>query len=169
VRTIPVHDCAAHVLERRYSGTADEYLFDSLLPGGVDKRRSSYVSKAFRRYTDGLGLQDGERRVFHSLRKTFVEALEAAEVPLTTIQLLIGHKRQSLALTKYSTGARVELRKANKKLRYSEDLDRLIRQRPQPEDDDTNTAEQRQGGAEQHEERAAHETTNAVTYRHQPQ
>jgi integrase len=135
VRTIPVHDCAAHVLERRSSGTADEYLFDSLLPGGADKRRSSYVSKAFRRYKDSLGLQDG--KVFHSLRKTFVEALEAAQVPVTTIQLLIGHKRKSLALTTYSTGARVDLREAIEKLQYSKDLDRLIRQPPAAGDDET--------------------------------
>jgi integrase len=144
VRTIPLHDSAAHVIQRRLG--SQEYLFTNLVPGGADKRRSSYVSKAFARYTRTLGLEDGERQTFHSLRKSFVEVMEAAEVPLSTIQIIIGQKRQSLALTVYSQGQRVSLREAiNKGMQhYSEDVMRLIRQPPEQVDDKP-TAERRRG------------------------
>jgi integrase len=139
VRTIPLHDSAEHVIQRRLG--SQEYLFTNLVPGGADKRRSSYVSKAFARYTRTLGLEDGERQTFHSLRKSFVEVMEAAEVPLSTIQIIIGQKRQSLALTVYSQGQGVSLRAAiNKGMQhYSEDVMRLIRQPPEPVDDETTT------------------------------
>jgi integrase len=109
VRTIPVHDSVAHVLERRMASSGD-FLFDSLVPGGPDGKRSWNASKAFGHFTRSLDLKAEERQTFHSLRKSFVEVMEAAEVPPSTIQLIIGHTRQSLALTVYSQGQRVELR-----------------------------------------------------------
>jgi integrase len=124
VRTVPVHDSAAHVLERRKD--ARGFLFEGLTPGGPDKKRSWNVSKAFGAYTRTLDLKE-ERQTFHSLRKTFVEVLEAAEVPLPTIQLIIGHARPSLTLSVYSTGQRVKLRDAINKLHYPKDVMRLIR------------------------------------------
>jgi integrase len=78
--------------------------------GGHDKKRSWNVSKAFGRYTRQLNLGD-ERRNFHALRKTFTEAMEAAEVPESTVQLIVGHKRASLTYGHYSKGERVKLRK----------------------------------------------------------
>jgi integrase len=128
VRTVPVHDSAAHVLERRIASSRD-FLFDRLVPGGPDGKRSWNASKAFGHFTRSLDLKAGERQTFHSLRKSFVEVMEAQEVPPSTIQLIIGHTRQSLALTVYSQGQRVELRKAINKLRYSDDVMRLIRMR----------------------------------------
>ena len=93
VREVPIHDSAAHVLERRRK-TPDGFLFPGLAPGGPDKKRSWNVSKAFGRYCTKLGFND-EALVFHSLRKTFTEVMEAAEVPETTVKLLIGHTRSS--------------------------------------------------------------------------
>jgi integrase len=131
VRKVPVHGSAAHVIERRKGSRG--FLFDGLIPGGPDKRRSWNVSKAFSAYTQTLDLKE-ERQTFHSLRKTFVEVMEAAEVPLPTIQLIIGHARQSLTLSAYSKGQRVQLRDAINKLRYAKDVMRLIRKPTQEEE-----------------------------------
>lgn len=123
VRKVPVHDSAAHVLERRKGSGG--FLFEGLVPGGPDKKRSWNVSKAFGHYTHTLDLKE-ERQTFHSLRKSFVEVLEAAEVPVSTIQLIIGHARQSLALDVYSKGQRVQLREAINKLNYAKAVMGLI-------------------------------------------
>jgi hypothetical protein len=82
---------------------------EGLLPGGLDKKRSWNVSKAFGHYTRKLDLGD-DRQKFHSLRNAFVEVMEAAEVPESTIKLIIGHARSSLTFGGYSKGERVKLR-----------------------------------------------------------
>lgn len=125
VREVPIHESAAHVLERRWN-TSDGFLFPGLTPGGPDKKRSWNVSKAFGRYCNKLGLND-EALVFHSLRKTFTEVMEAAEVPETTVKLLIGHTRPSLTFGGYSKGERVKLRKVIRKLKYSRAVMNAIR------------------------------------------
>ena len=95
------------------------FLFEGLLPGGPDKKRSWNVSKAFGHFTHNLKLGD-KRQTFHSLRKTFVEVMEAAEVPESTIKLIIGHARPSLTFGGYSKGERVRLRDVINKLHYAE-------------------------------------------------
>jgi integrase len=125
VREVPIHDSAAHVLLRRRK-TADGFVFEGLVPGGPDKKRSWSVSKAFGRYTKGLGL-DEDRQVFHALRYTFMEMMEAAEVPASTTKLIVGHKRPSLTYGLYSKGERVKLRKHINKLSYGDDVMELIR------------------------------------------
>src|SRR5262249_26384738 len=117
VREVPIHESAAHVVERR-QGAPDGFLFTGLSSGGPDGKRSWNVSKAFGRYCSKIGFND-EALVFHSLRKTFTEVMEAAEVPETTVKLLIGHTRSSLTYGDYSQGERVKLRKIIRKLRYS--------------------------------------------------
>jgi hypothetical protein len=59
----------------------------------------------------------GRLRDFHALRNTFIEAMEAAEVPEPTVKLLVGHKRASLTYSHYSKGTRVELRQAIERAR----------------------------------------------------
>jgi integrase len=113
-----------HVLKARRK-SADDFVFPGLIPGGPDKKRSWHVSKAFGRYTKSLKL-GAERRNFHALRKTFTEAMEAAEVPESTTKLIVGHKRASLTYGHYSRGQRVKLRKYIDKLRYSPAVMRLI-------------------------------------------
>jgi integrase len=125
VREVPVHDSAAHVLERRKK-RAKSFLFDGLVPGGPDKKRSWNVSKAFGHYTRKLDLGE-DRQDFHALRNTFIEVMEAAEVPESTIKLIVGHARQSLTYGHYSKGQRVEPRKAINKLHYSSGVMKLIR------------------------------------------
>jgi hypothetical protein len=62
-----------------------------------------------------------------TVRNTFTEAMEAAEVPESTTKLIIGHKRPSLTYGHYSKGERVKLREHINKLHYSRDVMRLIR------------------------------------------
>jgi integrase len=128
VREVPVHDSATHVLTRRMK-RAKSFLFDGLVPGGPDKKRSWNVSKAFGHYTRNLDLGE-DRQVFHALRNTFIEAMEGAEVPESTIKLIVGHARQSLTYGLYSKGQRVPLRDAINKLRYSSGVMKLIRSTP---------------------------------------
>ena len=101
------------------------------MPGGPDKKRSWNVSKAFGHYTNKLKLGE-QRQVFHALRNTFTEAMEAAEVPESTTKLLIGHKRGSLTYGHYSKGERVKRRNAINKLDYPPEVMRLIRAKKQP-------------------------------------
>jgi integrase len=101
-REVPIHDSAAHVLARRFKASRN-FLFEGLVPGGPDKKRSWNASKAFGHYTRKLDLGD-KRQTFHSLRKTFVEIMEASEVPESTIKLIIGHARPSLTFGGYSKG-----------------------------------------------------------------
>jgi hypothetical protein len=98
---------------------------------GPDKKRSWHVSKAFGRYTKSLKLGE-ERRNFHSLRKTFIEAMEAAEVFESTTKLIVGNKRASLTYGHYYMGDRVKLRKYINKLKYPDEIMRLIRSASKP-------------------------------------
>jgi integrase len=127
VREVPLHDSAAHVIERRYKSSKDGFLFTGLVPGGPDKKRSWNVSKAFGHYTRKV-VPSEERQTFHGLRNTFTEAMEQAAVPESTTQLIIGHKRQSLTYGHYSQGERLrdELRSYINRLRYSAEVMRLI-------------------------------------------
>ena len=167
VRTIPVHDSVAHVLERRTVSSRD-FLFDRLVPGGPDGKRSWNASKAFGHFTRSLNLKAGERQTFHSLRKSFVEVMEAKEVPLPTIQLLIGQKRQSLAFSVYSSGQRVDLRKAIDKLSYAESVMTLIRQ-PSRAPEDTETTEEPESSASAIIHNGAKRTKPRTPTRHPPQ
>ncbi len=125
LRDIPVHDAAAHVLAKRCK-SADGFVFTGLIPGGPDKKRSWNVSKAFGHYTRSLQLGD-EHRTFHELRNTFIEAMEAAEVPESTTKLIVGHARLSMTYGHYSKGQRVQVREAINKLPYANTVMRLIR------------------------------------------
>ena len=131
VREVPIHDSAAHVLERRRE-TPDGFLFPGLARGGLDGKRSWNVSKAFGRYCTKLGIND-KALVFHSLRNTFTEVMEAAAVPETTIKLFIGHTRPSLTYGGYSKGHRVKLREVIGELKYSRAvMDAIRRSKPAP-------------------------------------
>jgi integrase len=119
VRELPIHASAAHVIDQRRKSGKDEFLFEGLVPGGPDKKRSRNASKAFGHYTRKV-VPVEERQTFHRLRNTFTEAMEAAGLPESTTQLIIGHKRQSLTYGHYSQGERLrkELREYINRLRY---------------------------------------------------
>ena len=88
-----------------------------------------YVSKAFGRYRRQLGLTQ-PLEDFHALRNTFIETMEGAEVPESTVKLLVGHKRESMTFGHYSKGRRVALRDSVNRLSYPEEVMALIQERP---------------------------------------
>ena len=124
-RVIPVHKSVAPIIARRARGKG-AYLFDELKPGPYG-RRTHHASKAYGRFRKQVGV--GERGAdFHALRHTFTGTMEGAGVPLSTIQLLIGHSRRKTMGTTavYTRGERVNLRKAIDRLRYSARVMRLL-------------------------------------------
>ena len=88
-----------------------------------------YVSKAFGRYRRQLGLTQ-PLEDFHALRNTFIETMEGAEVPESTVKLLVGHKRESMTFGHYSKGRRVAFRDSVNRLSYPEEVMALIQERP---------------------------------------
>lgn len=101
-----------------------EYLFGD--PGAYG-RRSHHVSKAYGRYRKQVGVS-ARGQDFHALRGTFTGMMEGAGVPVSTIQLLIGHsRRSSMGVTAvYTQGTRVDLRKAINMLDYPQAVMRLL-------------------------------------------
>ncbi|HKG00941.1 MAG TPA: hypothetical protein VKB15_09990, partial [Xanthobacteraceae bacterium] len=90
-------------------------------------RRSWNVSRSFAAYRRRVGVK-ARGEVFHALRNTFVEHMEGAGVPESTVKLLVGHARPSLTFGRYSEGARVDLREAINRLAYTERVAGLIAQ-----------------------------------------
>ena len=127
-RSIPAHSSVVGVLERR-KDAGTPYLFDNLEAGGPDGKRSWYVSKAFRRYRERVGIA-GRLCDFHALRVTFCEVMEGAEVPESTVALLVGHVREAMTYGHYSKGKRVQLRAAIDKLAYGDNVMRLVEAQP---------------------------------------
>jgi integrase len=123
-RDVPLNDAASHVIARR-KRNKEGFLFPGLTPGGPDNRRSWNVSRAFAAYRKRVGVT-GRGEVFHALRNTFVEHMEAAGVPEATVQLLVGHARHSLTYGRYSKGELVNLREAINQLTYSNDVTKHI-------------------------------------------
>ena len=123
-RIVPVHSCVDHIVKRRVA-EGGKYLIDELEPGGPDRKRNWYFCKAFARYRKRVGV--GARfSDFHALRKTFVAALEGADVQEPTVKLLIGHARNSMTFGVYSKGERVRLRETIDKLTYGDEVMRLL-------------------------------------------
>ncbi len=126
IRTVPFHKMVTPIIRRRLT-VADNYFFPGLTPGGPDRKRSWNVSKAYTRFRRKVGVDD-PTTVFHAFRHTFIEAMEGAEVPIPTIQLIVGHSRDEWGetLKTYSKGSGVDLRKAVGKLDYGSKVMGLI-------------------------------------------
>lgn len=124
VREIPVHELAVPIIERRLKDK-DEYLFKGLEAGGPDEKRMWYVSKAYGRFRNHVGV-DQRGQDFHALRNTFISMMEGAGAPESTVKLLVGHKRSSMTYGHYSKGERVELRKVIEMLDYSKEVQSSI-------------------------------------------
>jgi integrase len=111
-RTIPVHLSVWPIIEKRLhaASEAEGQLFPGLEPQGPDQKRSWYVSKRFTAYRRAV-LGDSDEVDFHSFRRCFATYLERAQsisgaVYPSVIDELMGHKKQTLALSLYSGGLR---------------------------------------------------------------
>ncbi|WP_337957420.1 DUF6538 domain-containing protein [Phreatobacter oligotrophus] len=127
-RDVPVHEWVAPIFLRRIEKPG--LLFPNLVPGGRDDKLSAYVTKAYRTFRNNAGVR-GRYEDFHALRSTFTEAMEGAGVPVSTVKLLVGHRRDDITFGRYSRGKRVDLRKAMDQLSYSPKVIELI-QKPLP-------------------------------------
>ena len=103
VRRVPLHPTIAPLVRRLAKTSPDGYLIPGLLRGGPDNKRAWYVGKRFGRAIRQLGISDPALD-FHALRGTVITQLEAAGVPESTIQLIVGHKRQGMTFGVYSDG-----------------------------------------------------------------
>ncbi|RYH52767.1 MAG: integrase, partial [Alcaligenaceae bacterium] len=126
VRDVPLHDLAAPIIERRLRDK-DEYLFKGLTPGGPDGKRMWYVSKAYGRYRDQVGVKE-RWQDFHALRHTFTTMMEGNEVPESTVSLVIGHARESMTYGRYSKGQRVKLRGTIEQVDYGPKVMKAIKE-----------------------------------------
>jgi hypothetical protein len=89
-----VDERAEHGLDHGFDGRIIDALgLRQLGRDGFEVAIACEGVRTLHKYAEDLGEQ---RQVFHALRKTFTEAMEAAEVPESTVQMLIGHKRASL-------------------------------------------------------------------------
>ena len=103
VRRVPIHPILAPLIRRLVKTSTDGYLISGLLRGGPDSKRAWYLGKRFGHVIRQLGIADPGLD-FHALRGTVITQLEGAGVPVSTIQLIVGHKRQGMTLGVYSAG-----------------------------------------------------------------
>ena len=102
LRDIPVHRKIKNLISVLMSNSADGYLISNL---GIDKlgRRSINIGKKFGRMKTRLGFKAREQ-IFHSFRHSFSTALLRADVRTVTVDLLMGHKTDRMAIDRYSDG-----------------------------------------------------------------
>ncbi len=116
-RQVPVHSALKPIMERLLDGKRPEDdLFPECPPVAADKpqERSMPAVKAFTYYRRATGVTDaveGKRRDrvnFHSFRRWFVTKAIQAGQPELTVQIVVGHKPQSVAASVYLGGLTME-------------------------------------------------------------
>lgn len=107
VRTVPIHPVIQPLVVILRASTDDEYLLAGLRRGGENQRRSHYLSKRFGSAKTRLGLKSRQIN-FHTLRNTFIEALERSGVEEATAKQIVGHERTSLTYGTYSGGIPIQ-------------------------------------------------------------
>lgn len=116
-REVPIHSALKSIVERLMDGKRpDDDLFPECPPVAADKpqERSMPAVKAFTYYRRTIGVTDaveGKRRDrinFHSFRRWFVtKAIQAGQAELT-VQIVVGHKPQSVVAGVYLGGLTME-------------------------------------------------------------
>ena len=117
VRTVPIHSKLKPLLKSLIEKTTDEYVLSSL---GQNKfgNRSNSMGQKFGRLK--IKLKFSDRHVFHSIRKTFITALENAGVSENVTADIVGHEKPRITYGLYSGGASVEvMREATEKVTYN--------------------------------------------------
>lgn len=126
IRRVPIHPTIRPLVQQLAATTKDGYLLPGLLRGGPDGKRAWYLGKRFGRAIRKLGIDDPALD-FHALRGTFITQLESAGVPESTIQLIVGHKRQGMTLGVYSGGVPDKVkREAIGTVSYGKALDAFV-------------------------------------------
>ncbi|MES9868082.1 MAG: DUF6538 domain-containing protein [Sedimenticola sp.] len=118
IRRVPIHSEILPLVKTLVEKSRDNYLISGLKPGGENKRRGQSVSKRFG-YHVRKHVTEDKRLVFHSLRKSFLEKLEDAGVPINIAESIVGHRRQSMSYGLYSQGVSLQkLATSVRKVKY---------------------------------------------------
>ena len=133
-RLVPLHDFLVNDLRlidyvERLKGEGGTRLFPELT-----KRRDGYghdVTRWFTRFRKACGIPDGEKKVFHSFRHTFINTLTQLGIDDKWIGAVVGHGDDSQTTGRYFKGHAPEFLKENvvDKLRYDVDLSHLKKSR----------------------------------------
>ena len=127
VRYVPLHEVIKPMVRNLRQTSADGFLISGLLSGGIDGKRSHYVSKTYGQLLRSNNFAAGEVD-FHSFRRSFAQRCEQASLPQSTAALLLGHARQSLTYGLYSPGPEFEtLQAAMEKISYGAAVDTRVR------------------------------------------
>ena len=128
VRSVPVPRAFDPFLKRLASKAGGKHLIplypDKSWP--TERDRNRYINKELNRKRRGVKLPESDRQGVHSTRRTYVELMEGAGVPVDTTKLLVGHSRSDITHGLYSKGAFVDLRAAVEELMYPDDIVALI-------------------------------------------
>ena len=117
VRTVPIHSKLKPLLQSLINSSNDGYVLSGL---GVNKfgNRANSIGQKFGRLKTKLKFSD--RHVFHSIRKTFITALENAGVSENVTADIVGHEKPRITYGLYSGGTNIEVKKhAIEKVTYS--------------------------------------------------
>lgn len=102
IRQVPLHDRLLW-LTKRQQGKPDDRIWPRFNPEGPHKKPGEDASKMFGDFKRKLGFTSSEK-TFHSFRKNFTTQLENAGVFYSSIEDILGHRRERLSLNTYSSG-----------------------------------------------------------------
>lgn len=117
IREVPMHSKLRATIDRLKDISKDGYLFSGLTENKYGDR-SNAIGKRFGRLKKLKGYDN--RKVFHSIRKTFVTQLENAGVPEGVVADIVGHEKQTMTYGLYSGGASLAVKqKAIEQVMYA--------------------------------------------------
>lgn len=115
-REVPLHSIITKTVNILKNSSYNGYIISGLTSNKYGDR-SNAVGKRFGRLVQQLKM--GDRKVFHSIRKTVVTQLENSAVPSGFVADIVGHEKASFTFGVYSAGALFERkREAIERLSY---------------------------------------------------
>lgn len=107
VRDVPVHPELEKLGFLKHVSQTESALIFPELEGGAAEKMSDNFSKKFRSFLRPTGVWVSRRKVFHSFRGTFNDALRDADVPIDIREALCGWGDQSSMDHKYGKGVKL--------------------------------------------------------------
>ena len=115
-RTIPIHSAIQQLVEKLLDESTDDYLISNLNKNKYGER-SNAIGKRFGRLKTAENFD--KKHVFHSIRKTFVTALENNNILENIAADIVGHKKKTMTYGTYSGGTKLSLmRESIEKISY---------------------------------------------------
>ncbi|MDI3307179.1 MAG: tyrosine-type recombinase/integrase [Acetobacteraceae bacterium] len=104
IRKVPIHSDLVSTVAWLSKGKRDD---DYLFPSNAKGWRSDAMTNRFRTLQKKVGVLDrsaGRRSLvnFHSFRRWFISKAEQAGIPLDTVALVVGHRRNNVTFGVYS-------------------------------------------------------------------